>query len=48
MTAEQEIRDLPPETDISASDPYERQRVSVLDSEIAYVDTGGDGDPVST
>ncbi len=35
-----------PETDISASDPYERQRVSVLDSEIAYIDTGGDGDPV--
>ena len=35
-----------PETDISPSDPYERQRVSVLDSEIAYVDTGGDGDPV--
>ena len=35
-----------PEPDISASDPYERQRASVLDSEIAYVDTGGDGDPV--
>ena len=35
-----------PEPDISASDPYQRQRVSVLDSEIAYVETGGDGDPV--
>jgi haloalkane dehalogenase len=35
-----------PETDISASDPYKRQRASVLDSEIAYIDTGGDGDPV--
>ena len=35
-----------PETNISAADPYTRQRVSVLDSEIAYVDTGGDGDPV--
>jgi len=28
-----------PESDISAADPYERQRVAVLDSEIAYVDT---------
>lgn len=28
------------ETSISASDPYERQRVSVLDTEISYVDTG--------
>ena len=35
-----------PEPDISASDPYQRQRVSVLDSEIAYVETGGDGDTV--
>jgi haloalkane dehalogenase len=31
--------------EISAEDSYERQRVSVLDSEIAYVDTGA-GDPV--
>ena len=31
--------------EISAADPYERQRASVLDSEIAYVDTG-QGDPV--
>lgn len=30
---------------ISASDPYERKRVAVLDSELAYVDTGS-GDPV--
>jgi len=30
---------------ISAHDPYERQRVAVLDSEIAYVDTG-EGHPV--
>ena len=30
---------------ISANDPYERKRVSVLDSEVAYVDTGS-GDPV--
>ena len=29
-----------PESDISASDPYERYSVSVLDSEMAYVDTG--------
>jgi len=35
-----------PETDISAFDTYERQRISVLDSEIAHVDTGGDGDPI--
>ncbi|MCH8204214.1 MAG: haloalkane dehalogenase [Candidatus Hydrogenedentes bacterium] len=27
---------------ISAADPYTRQRVKVLDSEMAYVDTGGD------
>ena len=32
-----------PESDISANDPYERYSVSVLDSEMAYVDTG-DGD----
>ena len=31
--------------DISAADPYERKRIAVLDSEIAYVDTG-EGDPV--
>ncbi len=30
---------------ISANDPYKRKRVSVLDSEMAYVDTGS-GDPV--
>ena len=30
---------------ISANDPYERKQVSVLDSEMAYVDTGS-GDPV--
>lgn len=30
---------------ISATDPYERRRLSVLDSEIAYVDTGS-GSPV--
>ncbi len=33
-------------TPISAVDPYERQRTAVLDSEMAYVDTGGEGDPV--
>ena len=31
--------------EISAADPFERRRVTVLDSEIAYVDTGA-GDPV--
>ena len=30
---------------ISAQDPYERKRVAVLDSDMAYVDTGS-GDPV--
>ena len=30
---------------ISANDPYKRKRVSVLDSDMAYVDTGS-GDPV--
>ena len=30
---------------ISATDPYERKRVAVLDSDMAYVDTGS-GDPV--
>ncbi len=30
---------------ISARDPYERRRIAVLDSEMAYVDTGA-GDPV--
>lgn len=30
---------------ISANDPYERKHVSVLDSDLAYVDTGS-GDPV--
>ncbi len=33
-----------PETDISAADPFERQRVAVLDSEMAYIDTAPDGD----
>jgi haloalkane dehalogenase len=33
------------QTTISAHDPYPRKRLAVLDSEIAYVDTGG-GDPV--
>ena len=33
------------EENISAADPYERKRVAVLDSEMAYVDTG-EGDPV--
>lgn len=31
--------------EISAKDPHERKRVKVLDSEVAYVDTG-DGDPI--
>ncbi len=35
-----------PETEISAADPFERQRVAVLDSEMAYIDTGGEGDAV--
>ena len=30
---------------VSANDPYERKCVSVLDSEMAYVDTGS-GEPV--
>jgi len=33
------------ESPITAADPYPRKRVKVLDSEIAYVDTGA-GDPV--
>jgi haloalkane dehalogenase len=33
------------ESNISASDPYERKRVPVLDSEMAYIDVGS-GDPV--
>ena len=33
------------ETGISAADPYERRRATVLDTEMAYVDTG-EGDPV--
>lgn len=32
--------------DISAQDPHSRQCVTVLDSEMAYVDTGGDGAPI--
>jgi haloalkane dehalogenase len=31
--------------EISATDPYERKRVAVLDSEMAYVETGS-GDPI--
>jgi haloalkane dehalogenase len=34
-----------PEQDIPSVDPHPRKRVAVLDTEIAYVDTG-DGDPV--
>jgi len=30
---------------ISAVDPYERKRVAVLDSEMAYIDIG-EGDPI--
>lgn len=33
------------ETEISPDDPYERKRLKVLDTEMAYVDTG-EGDPV--
>ena len=33
------------ESEISARDPYERKRVAVLDSEIAYVEVGA-GDPI--
>jgi len=33
------------ETRIPAADPYERKRISVLDTEMSYVDTG-EGDPV--
>jgi haloalkane dehalogenase len=33
------------EQEIMAADPYERRRVEVLDSEIAYVDVG-EGDPI--
>src|SRR6266478_5258004 len=32
-------------TPISALDPYERQRVAVLDTEISYIDSGK-GDPI--
>ncbi|MDJ0757273.1 MAG: haloalkane dehalogenase [Ardenticatenaceae bacterium] len=32
--------------EISAEDRYERQRMAVLDSEMAYIDTGGEGDPI--
>jgi len=32
-------------SDIQAADPYERQRIGVLDSEMAYVETGS-GDPI--
>ena len=33
------------DTIISANDPYERKRVAVLDTEMAYVDVGT-GDPI--
>src|SRR5260370_16331261 len=33
------------QTTVSAADPYERQRVSILDTDMAYIDTGG-GDPI--
>ena len=33
------------EASVSATDPYERRRVAVLDTEMAYVDIG-EGDPV--
>ena len=33
------------EAQISASDPFERQRVPVLDGEMAYIDVGS-GDPI--
>lgn len=32
--------------EISAVDPYKRYRVPILDSEMAYVDTGGEGEPI--
>ena len=34
-----------PTTEISAADPYERKRIAVLDSEMAYVETGT-GNPI--
>lgn len=33
------------DSNISADDPYQRQRIKVLDSEMAYVDAG-QGDPI--
>jgi len=33
------------QTTVSAADPYERQRVSILDTDMAYIDTGA-GDPI--
>ena len=33
------------QTIVSAADPFERRRIPVLDSEMAYVDTGA-GDPI--
>ena len=33
------------QTTVSAADPYERQRASILDTDIAYIDTGA-GDPI--
>lgn len=32
--------------EIPPADPYERRRTPVLDSEMAYVDTGGESDPI--
>jgi len=34
------------DTEIKAADPHPRRRIGVLDSEMSYVDTGGDGDPI--
>ncbi len=33
------------QTTVSAADPYERQRASILDTDMAYIDTGA-GDPI--
>jgi hypothetical protein len=33
------------QTTVSAADPYERRRVSILDTDMAYIDTGA-GDPI--
>jgi haloalkane dehalogenase len=33
------------QTTVSAADPYKRQRASILDTDMAYIDTGA-GDPL--